>query len=41
MVRTSGMICPVMVLRREARYLVSEASMILGMMVCSSSRVSK
>ena len=41
MVVTSGVICPVMGLRRAARSLVSMASMICWMKVRLSSRVSK
>ena len=41
MVGTSGVIFPVMGLRRAARYLVSMASMIFWKKVCSRSRVSK
>ena len=41
MVRTSDVIFPVMGLRRAAIYLISMASMICWMKVCSSSRVSR
>ena len=41
MVGTIGVICPVMGLRRAARYLLSMASMICLMKVCLRSRVSK
>ena len=41
MVRTSGVICPVIGFRRAKSYLVSAVSMVFCMMVRSSSSVSK